>query len=83
MPHSKITYASRLPRKGMRGVPLADHLREQLREHRLGKDITYRELAVLIGATTLTTIQRAERGARLDERTIRKIERFLEGLRAS
>jgi transcriptional regulator with XRE-family HTH domain len=56
---------------------------ERLHEYRIENDLTLRQLTGLIPGISVATLFRAENGRRLNERTERKIQRFLEAARVS
>lgn len=55
---------------------------EVLQAYRIERDLTYRELAGLLGVTVAVAFK-ATHGGRLNERNSHKIKRFLEKLHAA
>lgn len=55
---------------------------ETLQEYRLQRDLTYRQLAGLIGVSVAVAFK-AARGGRINERNVYKIKRFLEKVHAA
>lgn len=58
---------------------------EKLKSFRLDRErpLTYRALAALIGGIDPTVLWHAERGRHLQDRSLSKIQRFLESVRAA
>lgn len=64
-------------------MELSQELRDELRRFRLERELTYRQLAPLIGVKLPTLHKAIAQGGPLSEMNHHRIEKFLKGIRSA